>query len=135
MIGLSVGLLGSESLIGIGMDHDAHWLNKRIDYNLLPAQLHGAAKRYIEYGISPGGFLTAAFSNDFVDAACRADIDNQQPRALKAIAHFILNEMPPASHGSRAAVNAWIARGGLRGTRAKRVEEVTHTITKEENEL
>jgi hypothetical protein len=53
-----------------------------------------------------GDFLRAVLSNDLMGAVGRADDDNL--RALPAIASYIYNELPGNCHGSREIVSAWI---------------------------
>lgn len=76
-----------------------------VEYMLEPVQL------YIEHGIQPGHFLTALFSNDFMEACKRADDSNAA--ALYKWAKFIYSQMPIGSYGSPDKFAAWISRRGL----------------------
>ena len=79
----------------------------------LPAHMVDSVIRYIDYGIPPGHFLTAVFSNQFVGAFHRADDTNIV--YMKAWASFIYNDAPGNSHGSPSHVRDWIKSGGLVG--------------------
>jgi hypothetical protein len=78
------------------------------DYTLRDDMV-AALKRYAKDRVPLGDFLEAAVCNDFVEAAGRADEDNQ--RNLPALAAYLYNEMPRESWGSRAAYKAWLASG------------------------
>ena len=84
-----------------------------VTYDALPFSLHDGARRYVEDGIAPGKFLRAALSNDFVATSLRADHTNLP--FLPSIARWLYNDIPEGAWSSAAAVNAWIAKGGLRG--------------------
>lgn len=56
----------------------------------------------------PGQFLTYCLENNFVQAVCLADDDNF--KAIRAIARYIYNEMPGKCWGSPEKVNAWVER-------------------------
>jgi hypothetical protein len=75
------------------------------DYERLPENVRGGMERYIEYGITPGGFLTAVLENDLADALGRAD-SNNLPR-LQEILSWLHDEVPSVCWGSPAAVSAW----------------------------
>lgn len=84
-----------------------------MDYSDLPKHMQGAARRYVEDGIEPGGFLTALLANDFMGAFGRADTENVA--ALKNWARWIYNEAPNGCHGSYECVTDWCKAGGLNG--------------------
>ena len=87
-------------------------MSHTINYNLLPESMRDGVRRYIERGISGGGFLDAVFANDLTGALIRADAE--AVAALPALARF-LRMSPPDCWGDRAAVRAWIAHRGLEG--------------------
>ena len=80
---------------------------------MIPERMRGGLTRYVENGIAPGGFLTAVFENNFMEAVGRADDENLQN--LPAYANYIYNHVPHWCHGSPTAVSDWIARGGSQG--------------------
>lgn len=86
------------------------------DWSAIPYHMRGGIERYVMYGIPMGSFLTAIFANDFMEAAGRADSENQ--RALLAYARFLYNSVPSQCKGSYAAVDQWIGQGGLKGREA-----------------
>jgi len=79
----------------------------RIDYSRLPEHMQGAARRYIERGITPGDFLTAVICNDLVGAIQRADDVNTA--AMRDWVMFFYNDAPSGCWGSSAAMDDWIA--------------------------
>jgi hypothetical protein len=83
----------------------------------VPEHTVGSLMRYVNDGISPGGFLTAALCNDLIGTVTRADHWNTQ--ALPAIVMFMLNSMPAASIGSTENMNWWMER--VREERKKEV--------------
>lgn len=90
-------------------------------YHLIPAHMHQAIRDYVLHGYQPGSFLTALLSNDFMEAAARADEDNA--RCLKGWAQFFYNYVPNGCYRSPEAVAAWIAGGGLPGRLARQEAE------------
>lgn len=74
-------------------------------YEMLPPHLREGARRYVEGGVLPGGFLRAALANDFVGAVNRADAETVT--RLRDVALFVYNELPEKAWGSRAKVKAW----------------------------
>jgi len=84
-----------------------------IDYSRLPEHMQGAARRYIENGISGGSFLTEVFSNRLVQAYGRAD--DQNTAAMRNWADFLYNEAPRGCWGSPELVDEWCRVGGLVG--------------------
>ena len=85
-----------------------------INYSLLPDHLRGGMERYIDHGIVPGSFLWACIANDFIGAVCGADSETTTEQ-LRNVAHFLHNETPTESHGSRQRLEAWAESGGLEG--------------------
>jgi uncharacterized membrane protein len=74
----------------------------------IPEYMRGGVERYVEFGIRPGNFLTALFSNDFMGAFMYADATNTA--AMKDWANFLYNELPGSCWGSEEEVAAWIAK-------------------------
>ena len=77
-----------------------------IKYELLPNQFRGAAKRWIEHGIRPGGFLCTVIENDLLSALGIAD-DNMTRADIRAVALWFHWEAPSDCHGSREKIAAW----------------------------
>jgi hypothetical protein len=77
----------------------------------------GSLLRYVEYGVTPGGFLTAVLANDFMGAVGRADSFNKLH--LPQWAAVIYNDVPSGCHGSPDHVATWIKAGGLVGMAAE----------------
>lgn len=69
-----------------------------------------AIQRYVDYGIPPGGFLTAVICNDFSEAVGRADSTNVAN--LPAFAAYFYNEVPSDCHGSLELMENWMGHGG-----------------------
>ena len=89
------------------------YFDPHADWTAIPEHMRGGIERYVMSGIPMGSFLTAIFANDFMEAAGRADDENQ--RALLAYARFLYNSVPSQCKGSYAAVDQWIGQGGLNG--------------------
>jgi hypothetical protein len=79
--------------------------------------MQDAMRLYIENGIDGGNFLNAVLCNDLMGATARADYINRG--RLFDFCDFLYNEVPEGCHGSREKVEAWIARGGLKGQAEK----------------
>lgn len=75
----------------------------------IPDYMHGAIERYVFDGIHPGDFLTALFSNDFMEAAIRADSTNIE--CFRAYAMLFYNDLPRGCWGSPELMREWM---GLR---------------------
>ena len=88
-----------------------------INYDMLPEHMREEMRAYIETGRPVGSFLAAILSNDFVEAAERADLHNQG--RLFDYATFLYAEAPANCWGSRAKVDAWIAAQRLENTPIK----------------
>jgi len=80
-------------------------------YHLLPAGLQEGAKLYIEHGIRPGGFLTACFKDELVEAFSLADSHNS--RNMEDIVRWLYSCCPMPARGSKENVNRWIKQRGL----------------------
>lgn len=63
---------------------------------------------YVNFGLPPGGFITAVLSNDLFGAIGRADAENL--RDLHEICLFVYNKIPSECWGSRQSVERWLAR-------------------------
>lgn len=74
----------------------------------IPAHMLESLTRYIRHGLPVGDFLTAVLSNDLSEACGRADDNNLAN--LPAYAAYLYNEAPSPCHGSRAKVDAWLAK-------------------------
>ena len=88
-----------------------------LDYSILPANLQGGMKRYIEDGIEPGSFLRYCLENDFVGALGKAGppLEMSIGDYLMQVASFLWNELPCRSSnqspwGSKEAVQQHIER-------------------------
>lgn len=73
----------------------------------LPAYMAPGIWRYLEHHISPGSFLAAILSNDFMGAVRRADYANSL--CLREWASFLYNDLPFDCHGSRRKYLEWLA--------------------------
>ena len=94
------------------------WLERHgINLLRIPGHMREGTALYLLYGVPPGSFAQAVFSNDLLGAFGRADDVNTAH--MREWAHFVYNEMPIGAHGSRENVEAWIKRGGLLHYRAR----------------
>lgn len=89
---------------------------------MVPENIAGALKRYIEHGIPPGSCTTAILAHDLFDAFGRAD--ETTAANMRDIVRWIYNEAPSICHGSRERVDAWIRAGGMSGRQPLQVGEV-----------
>lgn len=95
----------------------------RRDYSKMPnaSYMAESVEAYIERGRRTGDFLRSLFANDFLEVAQRADGSNRY--LLREWAWWIFSaRLPPESHGSYEAVDAWIEMGGREGYERKRKE-------------
>lgn len=76
----------------------------------VPAHLRDGLLGYVVHNHEPGHFLTACLSDEFVDAATRADAESVA--SLRAIAVFIYNFIPANSWGGEAFVKRWVDEEG-----------------------
>lgn len=83
-----------------------------VDFSRIPQYMLGGIGRYLMWGVRPGGFLEAVFTNDFKLAVTRADSTNSQ--LLKEYAYLVFN-LPGGLHGSVEVYERWIEIGGLEG--------------------
>lgn len=77
----------------------------KISYERIPEHMRGAMKRYIEDGISPGGFGRAVLTNNFVRAHQKADHINQE--RLDDWVDWLMFDIPSRAWGSKEIVNNW----------------------------
>lgn len=77
---------------------------------LVPVNHIDAVEKWVNYGIQPGGFVTAVLQNDFQLAVVRADRSN-----LLVLPEWarLLDRLPPGSYGSRGNVTLWAEHRGL----------------------
>jgi len=61
---------------------------------------------YLVHGYSPGSFFTSVLANDFMTAMGRSHPSNTI-EALKRLANWIYNSMPPESWGTYDTVKSW----------------------------
>jgi hypothetical protein len=91
------------------LDHLRDYLEERLDRGfaagLIPEHMHEGVRAYVLDHYRGGDFLTAIFSNDFLEAAGRADEKNQ--RAFFGWAVFLYNYVPIGCQGSAKKVKAW----------------------------
>ena len=86
-----------------------------ISYDKLPPHMVDGARRYIEHGIMPGGFMMAVLDNDLGGAFARADEVNTA--AMKQWAMWLYNDAPGGCWGSPRITEAWMEHEGLKGRR------------------
>lgn len=84
---------------------------RSVAFDALPEHMLDGVADYLLFGLEPGGFLMALFSNDLKGSFGRADETNVA--CMRTWVLFIYNEMPSLAQGSRERVQAWIARGGM----------------------
>ena len=89
-----------------------------LDYDKVPApHMVEGVQNYIDYGLPPGGFLTAVLENS-LSAAAHADHINIH--LLKEWHQFCYWELPHNAWGSREKVKDWISSGGQVGQQRER---------------
>ena len=74
----------------------------------IPDPIFRALMRYQDDGVMPGGFLQAVLRNDLQEAVFHADPESLA--ALLPICRYVHWEIPAVAHGSREAVDQWVAR-------------------------
>jgi len=70
--------------------------------HIIPEHLQQTFQNYVKYGTPPGSFTRAVLSNDFINAAIKADDTNRQ--ILPEIARYVYNTLPEDSWGSHEKV-------------------------------
>ncbi|HEY5960943.1 MAG TPA: hypothetical protein VIV60_30515 [Polyangiaceae bacterium] len=76
-----------------------------------PESVRVSILNYLERGIPPGDFVQAVLANEFVEAFCRADMNNIH--AMHHIAAYVYHTVPAIAYGSRTIVKAVIEAGGV----------------------
>ena len=74
----------------------------------IPYHMHASILAYFNERCPVGSFLTAVLSNDFMEAAGRADETNV--KCLHVYAAFLYNYAPGNSYGSPENVRNWLAQ-------------------------
>ena len=74
----------------------------------IPDPILRGLMRYQDDGVMPGGFLQAVLRNDLQEAVFHADEESRA--ALLPICQYVHWEIPAVAHGSREAVDAWVAK-------------------------
>lgn len=93
--------------------------DRKTDWSLIPAYMIGGLRRYIEYGIEPGDFLSALLSNDLRETFIRADDTNAY--IVRDYVKFLYCYAPSECWGrGRPDFIRWCESGGLVGQMAKR---------------
>ena len=75
-------------------------------------EIRGALVGYIEYGVSPGGFLLAVLRNNLRESIVFAD--GSDLTCFVPLVRWICNYAPSQCWGSEAKVNAWVIAKGQR---------------------
>lgn len=79
-------------------------------YGRIPASTIQALRNYEDYGISPGGFLSALLQDNLIEAAKLAD--QTSLNTLGAVVDYMFNEMDHECYGSKEKYQEWRASGG-----------------------
>lgn len=74
----------------------------------VPFDIQHALRFYNEEGAGVGHFLMAMLDGDLYEAIARADLKNRA--LIPDIALYIRETLPKEAYGSKAKVNAWLAR-------------------------
>ena len=81
-----------------------------LNYDILPEDIRGAVKRYIEDHIKPGDFLQAVICNNLKEAFQKADDININ--RMFDIVKFFYWEAPGNCWGSSKKMEAWLGQQG-----------------------
>ena len=76
------------------------------DQDMIPTRIKAALDNYAERHWKTGDFCRAVLANDLSGAVLRAD--DESLAALPEIVRYVINELPPECHGSRATVDEWL---------------------------
>lgn len=87
-------------------------ITERLNLSAIPDYMRDGVVLYITKGIKPGSFLTAVFSNDFMEM-CRCG-DQANLHSLIGYGQMLYSA-PIGCHGSPEHVADWIAHRGLEG--------------------
>ena len=99
----------------------------------LSKDLEDALSRYLFQGLEPGGHLTALLAHDYERALYNADIHSRT--CFWATAMWIIENVPPAAHGSYDNVHTWCKNEQARDAyRLDREQAKMWNILKEKNE-
>jgi len=79
----------------------------------IPDYMEDGIENYINYGLEPGGFLTAIICNDLKSAVMRAD--GQNIGNIPAYVAYFYNHAPIDCWGSYDLMVKWCEKGGLNG--------------------
>lgn len=79
----------------------------------VPEHLCEGLAEYVERGLRPGGFLTAALENDLVQSFARGD--EWSVAGMRNICEFLYWCIPLVARGSPEKVERWIKLGGIEG--------------------
>ena len=77
-----------------------------IKYELLPERLQGGARRWIEGGIRPGGFLSSVIQDNLLDTLGHAYGDMTRAD-IRDVALWFHWETPSDCHGSPEIITSW----------------------------
>lgn len=88
---------------------DEEWAVAKCAYYGVPDYMASGLFLYLVHHISPGGFLQAVLSNDFMGAVMQADVTNAA--CLEQWAQLLHWELPRDSFGSQENVRAWLRKG------------------------
>ena len=87
------------------------WVNEHTGWEV-PQDTRKTIERYLEYGIDPGVFLNALFSDKLTDTFQYADEFNRE--SIEYCVGFVFWEMPHDAVGSKEKVQAHKEKGGYR---------------------
>ena len=79
----------------------------------IPETMMGGIRRYIDFGIAPGGFLYAVICNDLKEAVGCADSENLAN--LPAFVFYFYNDAPSKCWGSPEKAKVWMDGFGKAG--------------------
>jgi hypothetical protein len=92
------------------MTEEQQEIFETFELHRLPLHMRDGMLLYLSHGTPPGSFATAVLENDLLGAFSKADeINTAKMRDWAGWLYF----MPRLCWGSKEAVKAWIARGGL----------------------
>ena len=79
------------------------------EWRHIPKNLRGGIRRYVDFGIPPGGFLTAVISNDLRE--CFHTGTEKSLAALENIVAWFYLYAPAGCWGSPEAMRRWLSEG------------------------